>query len=117
LSSAPPMKNLVRDLFRKGPPAGPPLTDSGLLASDLWADRPDARKRIARMLARGEVDAAGAERLRCFVDQGYMIFRLDAPGETLAQVGADVDRLWRERPHDLAYAYTGPLAPLSTADE
>lgn len=111
------MKNLVRDLFRKGPPAGPPLTDSGLLASDLWVDRPDAHKRIDRMLARGEVDAAGAERLRCFVDQGYMIFRLDVPEETLTKIGADVDQLWRARPHDLAYAYTGPLAPLSTADE
>ena len=112
------MKNLVRDLFRKSPPPpAAPLTGDGLLASDLWVDRPDALRRLARMEKRGEVDAAGAERLRRFIEQGYMVFSLDVPDSLYEQIVADVDRVWREKPHDLAYAYTGPLAPLSTADE
>src|SRR5215208_1679247 len=113
----PPMKNLIRDLFRKGPAApGVPLTGEGMLASDLWVDRPDAPRRIERMLARGEIDAAAAGRLRCFVEQGYMVFSLDLPDSLYADLRADVDRAWRERPHTLAYAYTGPLAPMSVAD-
>lgn len=89
------------------------------LASGLWLDQPDAHRQIETRLAKGELDADQAEKLRQFVDQGYVTFPLAAPGAMLDDLVAGVDRLWRTepKPADLAYAYDGPARPFSHADE
>lgn len=87
------------------------------LDSGLWIDRPDALEAIAAKQARGELAPADAESLRRFATDGYLVFDLGVPESTLDGLVAGVDRIWRERPDDLAYAYDGPARRFSRADE
>jgi hypothetical protein len=116
------MRKLFGSLFGKGgaaaadaPPAGP-LTAGGLLASDLWIDRPDAGGEIDRRLAAGEVTEAEAARLRDFAERGYLILDLEIAESVYDDVERTVETLWRERPADVAFAYHSPLKPLRWAD-
>lgn len=85
-------------------PSGP-LSPDGRLWSDLWLDRRDARRRIARKVRRGALDAERAEKLRHFAERGYLIQSLDLDEEVYAQIDSDVERLWKERPESVAFAY------------
>jgi len=111
------MKNLFRQLFAKpeAPPAGP-LAADGQLASDLWIDRPDAAERLAGMRSRGEVTAEEADRLRHFIERGYLTFSLGALEAEAQALADDVERAWRDKPADLAYAWQGPLRSFAYAD-
>lgn len=91
-------------------------TDGIVLDSGLWLDQPDAKARIDARHAAGTIDAGQAERLRDFVDHGYMVLDLDVEPELLDAVVDGVDRLWRERPADLAYACDSPARPMRRAD-
>lgn len=95
------------------------MTPSAGLAldSDLWLDQPDWSERLAERTRSGELGAAQAEGLNAFARDGFVVLDLEAPGSTLDQVLDDVDRLWRERPADLAYAYDSPPRRMSHADE
>ncbi len=109
--------DMLGKLFgRKEDPASP-LDRRGLLKSDLWLDQEDAPARIAERERRGEITAAEAEKLRHFVDRGYLTFEIDLPEATAGQVDADVDRLWREKPWDVAFAYQSRLKLFPLADE
>ncbi|MEM6792766.1 MAG: phytanoyl-CoA dioxygenase family protein [Acidobacteriota bacterium] len=99
------------DIVRKAPGGGV------FIPSSLWIDRPDALLRIEARLAAGEISSEHAEQLRFFAENGYCVFDLDLGDEVLGAVDADVDRLWRERPRDVAYAYDGPAGRLCHADE
>src|SRR6185295_2673856 len=69
------MRNVLARLFKKSPAiTSSPLTPQGLLASDLWIDRPDAHQKIQARLKSREISPEQAERLRHFVDRGYMTF-------------------------------------------
>jgi phytanoyl-CoA hydroxylase len=117
------VRNLLPSLLGKRgavsgrPGRSGPLTAEGLLASDLWVDQPDAHRRIDGRLRKGEITADQAERLRCFVDRGYMTFPSGLPDSVITGIQEQVDRAWREKPWDLAYARVGPMRPLATADE
>lgn len=102
------------DRLRFRPRRGP-LGPDGLLASDLWLDQPDAHRRIARRLRRGEIDAQQAESLRHFTDRGYLIFSPGFDPATYAAFDDAVERLWLDRPDDVAYAYHSPLTRFSDA--
>jgi hypothetical protein len=108
----------LTDLFRKRPaePAGP-LTGDGLLASDLWIDQPDAQERIESRRKKGEITAEQARELARIVDQGYLKFPLGLPDRVFDEIQEAVDRVWRERPPDLAWASQGPLRSFAEADE
>lgn len=94
-----------------------PALDAGIeLASDLWLDQGDAAAQIDARRAAGDLDAEQAERLRFFAQNGYLIFKLALPARALDEVVAGVDRLWQERPADLAYACDSPARPMSRAD-
>lgn len=94
------------------------VTDSqGLLKSDLWLDQPDALDRIDAKLRVQDLDDAQAERLRGFVENGFLAIHLDDSDELLDQVCRDVDLLWKKKPLDLAFAYDGGLQSMSDADE
>jgi ectoine hydroxylase-related dioxygenase (phytanoyl-CoA dioxygenase family) len=82
----------------------PTLDASKQLVSDLWVDQPDAHDHIARALDAGEITPAEAEQLGCFVDQGYMAVHVDLPDDFGDRFEADLERLWQERPYDLAAA-------------
>lgn len=112
------MRDLLKGLFKKGPsPDGPPLTSEGLLASDLWVDQPDARERLQRMVKKGEVAPEPGERLAQFLERGYMTFSLGLPDRVYEEIQASVDRVWKEKPPDLAWANQGPLRSFADADE
>lgn len=112
------MRNLLKDLFKKGPvPAEGPLTREGLLASDLWVDQPDAPARLERMVKKGEVRPEQAERLTHFLERGYLTFSLGLPDRVYEDVQQSVDRVWKEKPADLAWANQGPLRSFAEADE
>jgi ectoine hydroxylase-related dioxygenase (phytanoyl-CoA dioxygenase family) len=101
----------------KNPKPSGPLTREGLLASDLWLDQPDAHAQIAQRLAAGTHTGEQAEKLRCFVDRGYLTLALDLADEVYADVWAAVERLWREKPWSVAFAYHSPLKVFALADE
>lgn len=108
----------LTDLFKKrpAPPSGP-MTDQGLLASDLWIDQPDAHERIQGFRKRGEITAEEAGRLAHIVDQGYLSFPLGLPDRIYDEIQEAVDRVWKEKPPDLAWASQGPLRSFAEADE
>ncbi len=74
------------------------------LISDLWLDQRDAHERIDERLGAGELSDAEAEKLRNFADNGYMTVSLGLDSEFSQNFDAELDRLWRERPVDLAAA-------------
>lgn len=87
------------------------------LESHLWLDQPDAARRIEERQRRGELNAEQAERLRFFAEEGYLTLQLDVDPELLDAVIAGADRLWRDKPTDIAYASDSPARPLTRADE
>lgn len=109
--------SLFDRLLRRAPAApGGPLDARGLLQSDLWIDQPDAAAEIDRRLGQGRITAEQAAGLRHFVEQGYLTFSLDLPAEVYGALDAEVERLWRDHPDDVAYAFHGPLKPFSYAE-
>ncbi len=113
------MSPILPRIFRSSakPKAAGPLTRDGLLASDLWLDQPDAHAEIGRRLAAGALRAEQAEKLRHFVDRGYLTLSLDQPQAVYDDVWRTVERLWREKPWNVAYAYHSPLRVFALADE
>jgi len=111
------MKSILGSLWkRRAAEAAGPLTADGLLASDLWVDRPDALERLAAWQRKDEVGAAEAADLRRFVADGYLTFDADIPAPLFDDLQADVDRVWREKPADLAWTREGPLRSFAAAD-
>lgn len=110
------MKSLFQRVRRQPPAASSPLTREGTLASDLWVDQPGAEERIDGWRRRGEIDGEQAEKLRSFVERGYLTFDAGLPPRLYDELAADVDRMWTERPADLAYSPEGPLRSMAHAD-
>lgn len=92
----------------------PVLDANGLLASDLWLDQPDALDRIDARLRKGDITPHEAAGLREFVRLGYLSFAIEN-AEVADELERDVNRLWKRRPADLAFAYTGPLTSMADA--
>ncbi len=111
------MKNILQRVWKRGggePPA--PIGADGRLASDLWVDQPGAAARIAAWKRQGEIGDAAAAALGHFVDKGYLTFDAGISPALLDQFAGDVDRVWRERPPDLAWAREGLLRSFAYAD-
>ncbi|HVS13133.1 MAG TPA: phytanoyl-CoA dioxygenase family protein [Thermoanaerobaculia bacterium] len=92
----------------------PPSSSGATFDTGLWLDAPDAMEAIARRRALGTLAAEEDERLRSFVEQGFLTLRLDddAPLDALLE---DVETLWRTRPGDVAFACDSPPRPMSEA--
>ncbi len=87
------------------------------LASDLWLDQPDAHRQIDRKLQDGLISSEQAGKLRQFVDQGYFRFSLNVPDMLYQQLEEGVDRIWKEKPLDLAFAHSGALTSMADSQE
>jgi phytanoyl-CoA hydroxylase len=74
------------------------------IISDLWLDQPDAHNRIDERLKAGDLSSDDADKLRQFTDEGYLTFSIGLDADFSAAFDADLDRLWDERPIDLAIA-------------
>ena len=95
---------------------GPPLDAAGFLRSDLWFDQPSAHATIDGFVHRGEIDEAMADNFRHFVDKGYMVISLDLDDAVFDDIERTVDRLWEERPDNVAYAYQSLLKRFRDAE-
>ncbi len=104
------------DRFSTQRPSDGPLNPDGQLASELWLDQPGAYRRIRKRRRKGEITPERAEQLRHFADRGYLILSLDLGDDVYAAIDEAVERLWRERPDDVAYAYHSLLTRFSDAD-
>lgn len=96
--------------------ARPLLTEIGQLNSDLWLDQPDAHSRVDDRVASGSLSAADAVLLRNFVDDGYLTTSIGLDASVTDQLDAEIGRLWRERPANLAVAVPGPEAATALED-
>jgi phytanoyl-CoA hydroxylase len=107
------------DFLRRQKPADPPpaLGEDGLLTSDLLIDRPDALAEIERRLAKGQMSEGQAEHLRRMSRDGYTVLDLELGPGVFEAIDADVERLWRDKPADVAYAYHSPLTRFSDAED
>lgn len=94
-------------------PAGSGL----LLDSGLWLDRPDAGAAIAARQRDGRLTADQARHLGHFAEHGYVTLPSGADDAVLDGVETAVERAWRQRPADLAYASGGPARRMSDSDE
>ena len=84
--------------------------------SDLWIDQPQAETRIRALRERDELSAEQADGLLHFADNGYLVFSPGFDDQALDAVNAGVDRLWREKPADLAYACDSPARSMALAE-
>jgi phytanoyl-CoA hydroxylase len=80
------------------------LDEHKQMISDLWLDQPDAHDRIDEGLQAGTFSSIDAQRLRTFTDEGYLTFSIGLDAGFSAAFDADLDRVWAERPIDLAVA-------------
>ena len=83
----------------------------------IWLDDPSASQAIEEKLRLGAITGEEAENLRKFADDGYFILKIDLPATDAEQLDRDVDRLWREKPHNVSVAYDSPPLRFSAADE
>lgn len=93
-----------------------PLDAKGLLRSDLWFDQDEAPQTVDRLLASGEITETEAEDLHHFIDKGYMVISLDLDDEVYRRLDDEVERLWSEKPANVAYAYQSLLTRLTDSE-
>ena len=83
----------------------------------IWLDDESAKRLIDVKSDGGEISSAEAENLRKFAVDGYFIMKLNVTAEDAAEIDRDVDRLWREKPSNLSFAYDSPPLRFTAADE
>jgi hypothetical protein len=76
-----------------------------------------AARCVERRAGAGEITRDEAANLRKFADDGYCILTIDFSAADAAEFGREVNRMWREKPHDIAFAYDSPPLRFSIADE
>jgi len=83
----------------------------------IWVDESSAADAIASQVAAGEMTTDEAANLRKFANDGYCILTIDFTAADAAEFDREVDRLWREKPPNIAFAYDSPPLRFSAADE
>lgn len=106
---------MASDLNRAAPLERTP--DGGVFVpSSLWIDQDDVWERLEEKNVRGEISDELAGSIAFFVENGYLVFRLDADPAIFDEIQSSVDRFWREKPADLVYAYDGPARRMTHAE-
>jgi phytanoyl-CoA hydroxylase len=82
----------------------------------IWLDRDDAAAAVEAKRRAGEISDAEAANLAKFASDGYFILHLDLSDDEARRFADDVDRLWRERPRNVTFAYDSPPIRFSEAD-
>jgi len=90
---------------------------AGALHMTIWLDETAAADAIDEKLAAGALTAEEAANLRKFAADGYFITHLDLSAAEAEEIDRDVDRLWREKPGNVAVAYDSPPFRFSFSDE
>src|SRR5689334_22331420 len=81
-----------------------PVSNPGLL----WLDDEGAKRLIDEKARAGEITPEEAENLGKFAVDGYFITKVNVTADDAAEIDRDVDRLWREKPSNLSFAYDSP---------
>jgi ectoine hydroxylase-related dioxygenase (phytanoyl-CoA dioxygenase family) len=87
------------------------------IVRSIWLDEEDAHDQIGGKLRSGQITEREAANLTKFADDGYLIISAGVSADDAADFDANVNRLWREKPPKIAYAYDSPPRRLSWSDE
>jgi hypothetical protein len=79
----------------------------------LWTDRVDAERVLAQRVAAREVSQEDAERLRFWMEHGYVILPGAVPHDVIDRVNADVDDLWRREDASYVIELGGVVSALT----
>ena len=79
----------------------------------LWTDRKDAEQLVALKLAAGQLTPADVERVRFWMEQGYVILPQAVAHDAIDKVIAEVDAIWRRVDASYLIELDGNLSPLS----
>ncbi|HEY6137439.1 MAG TPA: phytanoyl-CoA dioxygenase family protein [Thermoanaerobaculia bacterium] len=90
---------------------------AGALHMTIWLDETAAGNAIDEKLAAGALTAEEAANLRKFAADGYFITHVELSAAESEEIDRDVDRLWREKPGNVAVAYDSPPFRFSFSDE
>jgi phytanoyl-CoA hydroxylase len=82
----------------------------------IWLDERSARSAIRERARSGAISAEEEASLRKFAEDGYFIVQIALSAEQAGAIDADVDRLWREKPRNVSFAYDSPPLRFSEAD-
>lgn len=83
----------------------------------IWLDEQDAARVIDARLRAGEITSGEAANLEKFARDGYFVTRIALTAEEESSIDADVERLWREKPRNIAVAYDTAAKRFADADE
>jgi len=83
----------------------------------IWLDEPAAVDAVGDQLRRGALTEDEAANLRKFAADGYFITKVDLTATDAEEIDRDVDRLWREKPRNVSFAYDSPPLRFSDSDE
>jgi phytanoyl-CoA hydroxylase len=98
------------------PASRPGLGPDGLLLSSQWLDQADAVEQVAARQKAGTITAEEAENLLQLRRDGYCVFRPQWPAGVFQALDDDVERIWREQPPSVAWAYNSRLTRFSGQD-
>ena len=87
------------------------------IVQPIWLDDERAHDAIDKRLAAAEITAEEAANLRKFADDGYLIIDIGVSAADAADFDANVNRLWREKPHNISFAWDSPPLRFSESDE
>jgi len=79
--------------------------ESKMLESRLWLDQENALEQIETRSADGRLTPEQAGKLRSFAQSGFLTIQLDDIDVISEGIQSDVDRIWKEKPVDLAYVF------------
>jgi hypothetical protein len=83
----------------------------------IWLDDSTASDAIADKTRLATITPEEADNLRKFAADGYFITKADISAAEADEIDRDVDRLWREKPGNVAFAYDSPPLRFSVSDE
>lgn len=82
----------------------------------LWVDERSARRVIADRARDGALLPDEEQNLLKFAVDGYVVLKIDLTPDDAVAIDADVNRLWRDRPANIAVAYDSPPRRFAAAD-
>ena len=87
------------------------------IPGSIWVDESAAADAIASRAAAGDITDVEAANLRKFADDGYVVLSIDFSADDAAAFDGEIDRLWREKPPNISFAYDSPPLRFATANE
>src|SRR5205823_3032539 len=83
----------------------------------IWLDDFSADDALAGKLRLGTISEEETANLRKFAADGYFITKVDLGAAQAGEIDRDVDRLWRQKPRNVSFAYDSPPLRFSDSDE